>query len=102
MGGVHATALPREAAAHADAVVVGEAEGKWEAVIDDFRRGDLRRIHTSGTRPDPVGIPVPRHDLIKTGDYLFASAMQTTRGCPFNCLFCSVTTPKSMQSNSHF
>jgi len=91
IGGIHATALPDEAAAHADAVVIGEAEGKWERVISDFRRGELQRFYTSGTRPDPASIPMPRRDLIKAEDYLLSNTVQTTRGCPFNCSFCSVT-----------
>lgn len=91
IGGVHATALPHEAAAHADAVVVGEAEGKWQAVIDDFRRGDLQKFYTSNDRPNPMSIPVPRRELVSAGDYLFANTVQTSRGCPFDCSFCSVT-----------
>lgn len=91
IGGVHATALPEEAANHADAVVVGEAEGKWEAVIEDFRQGRLRKFYTSEDRPNPECIPSPRRDLVDAKDYLFAYTVQTTRGCPFNCSFCSVT-----------
>ncbi|MDI6829120.1 MAG: radical SAM protein, partial [Armatimonadota bacterium] len=91
IGGVHATALPDEAAEHADAVVIGEAEGKWEALIEDFRRDELRKFYTSEDRPNPECIPVPRRDLVKAKKYLFADTVQTTRGCPFNCSFCTVT-----------
>ncbi len=91
IGGVHATALPHEAAAHADAVVIGEAEGKWESVISDFRRGELRKFYTGNTRPDPSSIPIPRRNLINPRNYLLANTIQTTRGCPYNCAFCSVT-----------
>src|SRR5919201_5851498 len=43
-GGLHATVLPHEAAAHADAVVVGEGELTWPEVVCDFRRGGARRV----------------------------------------------------------
>ncbi|MGQ9455272.1 MAG: B12-binding domain-containing radical SAM protein [Armatimonadota bacterium] len=91
IGGVHATALPEEAAGHADAVVIGEAEGKWPELIKDFQRGRLRKFYASETRPDPAEIPVPRRDLINLRNYLLADTVQTTRGCPYNCSFCSVT-----------
>jgi len=91
IGGIHATALPEEAATHADAVVVGEAEGKWQRLISDLRHGALQKIYSDDTRPDPACIPAPRRELIRDKDYLFAYTVQTTRGCPFNCSFCSVT-----------
>jgi len=43
MGGFHATLCPDEVAQHADAVVIGEAEGVWQQVLDDFSAGTLRK-----------------------------------------------------------
>lgn len=93
LGGIHASALPEEAAQYADAVVVGEAEATWHTLLDDFKRGDLKRIYRSDTLPSLENLPWPRRDLINKKDYYVSDAVvQTTRGCPFDCYFCSVTT----------
>jgi radical SAM superfamily enzyme YgiQ (UPF0313 family) len=88
IGGIHASMLPDEAKQHVDSVVVGEAESVWKQVIADFEMGNLKTIY-KGELTDLKGQPKPRHDLFHPG-YWFA-AIQTTRGCPMNCSFCSVT-----------
>jgi radical SAM superfamily enzyme YgiQ (UPF0313 family) len=88
MGGIHATMRPEEAMPRVDAVVTGEAEGIWAQVLTDVRQGGLRPLYT-GAHADMDEIPPARHDLL-TGDYALGS-IQTTRGCPLNCSFCSVT-----------
>ena len=88
IGGIHASMVPEEAAQHVDTVVVGEAEGVWGDAIADFEAGRIK-THYHGTLPDLTNVPVPRRDLF-SGRYRLAS-IQTARGCPMDCDFCSVT-----------
>lgn len=90
LGGAHPSLLPDEAILHADAVIVGEAEGLWEGVIDDLERGKSKGHYVCLNRPDLSGLPRPRYDLLKDGNYLPISPIQVTRGCPYNCEFCAV------------
>jgi radical SAM superfamily enzyme YgiQ (UPF0313 family) len=88
MGGIHATMCLSEVMEHADSVVTGEAEGIWRKVLDDARNGSLNRRYDGGLA-EINDVPLARHDLLDSG-YAFGS-IQTTRGCPLNCSFCSVT-----------
>jgi radical SAM superfamily enzyme YgiQ (UPF0313 family) len=91
LGGIHASTMPDEASEHADAVVIGEAEGIWLQVIEDFKAGRLQKIYRQHERPSLVGLPLPRRDLFKEGAYFIPNTISTTRGCSHNCSFCSVT-----------
>jgi len=88
MGGIHATMCIEEVMAHVDSVVTGEAETVWQHVLDDVLHGKLRRRYDGGLAEINT-VPPARHDLLSKG-YAFG-AIQTTRGCPLNCSFCSVT-----------
>jgi radical SAM superfamily enzyme YgiQ (UPF0313 family) len=88
MGGIHATMRVAEALEHVDAVVTGEAESVWAQVLADVEAGRLQRVYHGGLGP-ATGIPPARHDLLAGRYYL--GAIQTTRGCPLSCTFCSVT-----------
>ncbi len=92
LGGMHASACPREALEHCDSVVIGEAEGKWQKVLADAKAGGLRRIYQSSDYPDLQASPSPRRDLVSRRDYLAPDTVQATRGCAHNCSFCSVST----------
>jgi radical SAM superfamily enzyme YgiQ (UPF0313 family) len=91
LGGIHVTAVPEEAAEHADAVVVGEAENIWPQLIADFLGERLERIYRAAERPDLEQWTPPRRDLFRDKGYFAPASTQTTRGCPFHCHFCSVT-----------
>jgi radical SAM superfamily enzyme YgiQ (UPF0313 family) len=88
MGGIHATMCSPEAMRHVDSVVIGEAEAVWATVLEDARLGRLRDTYV-GQHVDLAEVPQARHDLLN-GRYAFG-AIQTTRGCPLNCSFCSVS-----------
>ncbi|MBW1752704.1 MAG: B12-binding domain-containing radical SAM protein [Deltaproteobacteria bacterium] len=88
MGGIHATMCMDEVVERVDAVVTGEADGIWPQVLEDARHGCLKRRYDGGLA-EINDVPFARHDLLTTG-YAFG-AIQTTRGCPLNCSFCSVT-----------
>lgn len=92
LGGPHITkGTLAEALAHADSVVVGEAEGVWPGLLDDFKRGALQKVYAAQSLI-PYAEPVmPRWDLFDTGAYL-SLPVQASRGCPYNCEFCNVTT----------
>ncbi len=89
LGGLHVTALPDEAQAHANAVVVGEAEPVWPQVLHDLRHGTLQARYDARSSPfDLANAPMPRFDLLDINRYNRLT-VQTQRGCPFSCEFCA-------------
>ena len=88
MGGIHATMRVDEAGARVDSVVTGEAEEVWAQVLADAGQGRLKPLYEGGLA-DISKVRPARHDLLPS-DYALG-AIQTTRGCPLSCSFCSVT-----------
>ena len=91
MGGFHASVLPEEALGHVDSVVAGEGEMVWPRLLDDFQRGELAPLYKPDCLVAMSGVPMARRSLFTGKRYLFTNTLQTTRGCPFDCEFCSVT-----------
>lgn len=89
LGGIHASLRPDEALEHVDCVVTGEAEHIWPHVVEDLRQGKLKERYDAGEFPPLATVPVPRWDMLDYDKYLYHQ-VQTTRGCPFTCRFCSV------------
>jgi radical SAM superfamily enzyme YgiQ (UPF0313 family) len=89
LGGIHASLRPEEALEHVDCVVTGEAELLWPEVVRDAQAGQLKRRYDTVGFPPMDRIPAPAWETLRSSDYLFHQ-LQTTRGCPFRCRFCSV------------
>ena len=89
MGGYHPTLCPDEAAQHADAVAVGEAEGLWPRMVEHTRRGALRRRYTHDSPPDLAGV-LPRREIFSAKRYLPMNVVQFGRGCHHACDFCCI------------
>ncbi|MDQ6727431.1 MAG: B12-binding domain-containing radical SAM protein [Actinomycetota bacterium] len=94
LGGVHASLLPIEALRHADSVVSGEADTVFGTVLADAAAGRLQRLY-QGSFQDMADVPMNHEwaDILKSFPitrYAPLNTLQTTRGCRFNCDFCSV------------
>jgi len=87
LGGIHVTALPKEAASHSDSIVIGEAESVWKNVLTDFTNNTLKKVY-KGERLPLKNLPYPKCDLLKP-NYAIRGFF-TSRGCPHHCIFCSV------------
>jgi len=94
LGGVHASLLPTEALRHADTVVCGEADGIFATVLADTEAGRLRPLY-QGQWQGMEAVPLNHEwaDIVAKwplARYAPLNTLQTTRGCRFNCDFCSV------------
>jgi radical SAM superfamily enzyme YgiQ (UPF0313 family) len=92
MGGFHAMLVPDEVARYAEAVVVGEAEGVWPGVVDDFRHGTPKKFYRQPNgRPALKGLR-PDRSVFRGKRYLPVGLVEAGRGCHFKCEFCAVQT----------
>ncbi len=89
LGGIHASMCPEEALQHSDSVVIGEAEQVWEQVLDDAEHDRLQKTYTADSKTDLTQSPVADRKAMSKKLYL-SDIVQTTKGCPFHCEFCSV------------
>jgi radical SAM superfamily enzyme YgiQ (UPF0313 family) len=89
-GGIHATLFPEEVLKHgaAHAVVKGDGDLVWGQALEDAQAGTLKPVYEGGRVAGESFVPA-RWDLVERGRYMWAS-VQTVRGCPKHCSFCSV------------
>ena len=87
LGGLHVTALPDEAASHADTIFLGPGEDTWPLFLQDFKTGNPQNVYQSKRR-SLVDVPPVRRDLIKRHLYLVPNSIVVSRGCPHHCDFC--------------
>jgi radical SAM superfamily enzyme YgiQ (UPF0313 family) len=87
LGGLHVTALPDEAARHADTIFLGPGEDTWPAFLADYRAGQPGKLYQSKHR-SLLHLPYPRRDLIRRDLYLVPNSLVVSRGCPYACDFC--------------
>ena len=89
LGGIHPSMCPDEALQHCDSVVIGEAEGVWLDVLRDAENGSLKKTYKKEGFADLKKTPIAVRTAISRDRY-FSDVVQTTKGCPFSCEFCSV------------
>ena len=97
MGGIHASVLPEETLNYVDTVFIGEAEELWKIYLNDLTVGNEKHIYKNEDPCDLRKSPIPRYDLINyqafkdINKYFNMIPVQVTRGCPYNCNFCTVS-----------
>ncbi len=91
MGGVHPTYCPDEALQYADAIVCGEAEDLWPQLVADYEAGQMQRMYKMTSFPALENYKSPRVELLSPDAYMTRQCSFTTRGCHFDCEFCSVS-----------
>jgi radical SAM superfamily enzyme YgiQ (UPF0313 family) len=92
IGGIAASLMGADVSlAHADAVVLGEAEETWPVVVADAEAGRLSAVYAMPRRPPIETLPLPRYDLMNPRRYGYWRPVQATRGCPYTCDYCSIT-----------
>lgn len=92
IGGIAASlGDPELTLAHADSLVIGEADELWPRLLDDFRAGRIRRIYRMETPPPIDALATPRYELMNRRTLGRWRPVQATRGCPHRCRYCSVS-----------
>ena len=88
LGGYMVSLMPEEAQKYADSVMIGDAEETWEEMLNDYKKGKLKKVYYKKLKE--LKTPLPRYEMLldkKIGNFL---PVQAGRGCPKTCSFCSV------------
>lgn len=91
LGGIHVSMLPEEALKHADAIVVGEVENIWKVLLQDLQSNQLKNIYKGDIYNLSQANVIAQKNLINKAAYSMPNPIMTSRGCPHNCSYCSVT-----------
>ena len=91
MGGIHVSNMPEEAAVHVDSVIIGEADEIWLTILKDAGENNLQPRYRQPQYTAMASVPLADRSLYPTKKYFFENMIQTTRGCPYKCEFCTVT-----------
>jgi radical SAM superfamily enzyme YgiQ (UPF0313 family) len=92
LGGLHVLTAPEEAAAHADAIALGEGVQLWPRILEDVEKGALAPVYRGDYRKPYRDDPPPRRDLLARDSFLTTSSVIATRGCHNRCGFCYLST----------
>jgi radical SAM superfamily enzyme YgiQ (UPF0313 family) len=92
LGGLHVLSCPEEAAAHADAIAVGEGVQLWPRILDDIEQGRLKRRYDGSYRRPYREDPPPRRSILPRESFLTTTSIIATRGCHNRCGFCYLST----------
>ncbi|MBL9134730.1 MAG: B12-binding domain-containing radical SAM protein [Verrucomicrobiales bacterium] len=92
LGGLHVLSQPEEAAAHADAIVLGDGVPTWPQVLRDIESGQIRSRYVAMYEGDYNDDPAPRRELLPKEGFLTTASLIATRGCHNRCGFCYLST----------
>lgn len=90
MGGYHATFCPDEVLEYADGVCIGDAEGVWANILHDAAGKKVSGKYQAGNVPELTGVS-PDRSIFSGKNYFKIALVETSRGCPNTCHFCSIT-----------
>jgi radical SAM superfamily enzyme YgiQ (UPF0313 family) len=89
-GGFHPALMPKESLKHSDAIIIGDAEGSWQELLNDFEKGRLKSKYISD-QDISLDIKTPKWEIFKGFGYINTNFVETSRGCTHNCKFCSTS-----------